>query len=99
MIRLVMTVGNDQHGASGAHRFACGTDTALMHVHAGARKDGRVRSVGYGDHARAEVPFRPVRRVMADQEHGPAAEPMSCLHALLEEVSSSADRSRTEGED
>ena len=28
-----------------------------------------------------------------------AAESMSCLHALLEEVSGSADRSRTEGED
>ena len=82
--RLIVAERNNQHGPAGPHRLGRGADPSLMHHHRGAREEAGVGNVVDGDHARRQA-RRPVTRVPAGQQHGPAAKHRGGLGALLVE--------------
>ena len=86
MIWLVVAVGDNEHGATGAHGLAGCADTTLVHNHAGSWEDSGVRGIRNSDYTRRQRALRLIPRIASNQEHCSASEPAGGISAPLKEV-------------
>ena len=99
VVGLVVAVRDDQHRSSGAQSLRRGSDASLVDDELRAGEERGMRRVRYRQQFLRQRAARKIRRVGADEQHGPQSETFDRRNAALVEGSGCTDRRRAERED